>query len=241
MALKVDVIVSTGTPSAVAASNATRVIPILIVTVGDPVGSGLVASLARPGGNVTGLTQLTSELISKRLDLLRQLVPRMRRVGLLYDPNNQADVLTLTRFESGCLKLNLQPIRAPARKTEEIAVAFKTLARDKAEGLIVAASSVNNASQNIIIEHAAKHRLPAAYGRNDYAVAGGLFLYAADSIDLNRRAATYVDKIFKGAKPGDLPIEQPMRFEFVLNMKTAKALGLKIPGSILVQVTKIIE
>ena len=241
VALEVDIIVSTNTPSALVARKATREIPILLTTAGDPVGLGLAASLASPGGNVTGLTNLSSELYTKRLDLLRQLLPRMRRVGLLYDPNNQNDGLTLKRFESDCGKLQLQPIRAPARNAGEIPAAFKTLARHKAQGLIVIGSSANNASRASIIEHAAKDRVPTAYSRNDYAEAGGLFSYGPDRLDLNRRAAAYADKIFKGAKPGDLPIEQPTRFEFVINMKTAKALGIEIPNSILLQATKVIE
>ena len=241
VAMKVDIIVSSATPSAVAASKATREIPILTTTAGDLVGNGLAASLAHPGGNVTGLTSLASELITKRLDLLRQLLPRLRRVGLLYDPNNQNNALQLAQFESDCDKLKIQPIRAPARKAEEIAAAFETLARDKVHGLIVPNSIANMASRERIIEHAAKHRLPAVYGRSDIAEAGGLVSYAPDYSDLYRRAAAYADKIFKGAKPGDLPIQQPTLFEFVLNMKTAKALGLKIPGSILVQATRVIE
>ena len=241
VALKVDVILASGTPTVVAASKATREIPILIATVGDPVGSGFAASLARPGGNITGLTTLTSELITKRLDLLRQVLPRMRRVGFLYDPNNKIDELILRTFESDCVKLQLQPIRAPAREAGEIAAAFKTFARDKVQGLIVLSTATNNASKENIIKLAAKHRLPAAYGVSRFAEDGGLFSYAADYPDLFRRVAAYADKIFKGAKPGDLPIEQPTRFNFVLNMKTAKALGLKVPGSILVQATKVIE
>ena len=239
--LKVDVIVSMGTPSAVAASKATREIPILIAVVGDPVGSGLAASLARPAGNVTGLTNLSSELTAKRLDLLRQILPRMRRVGLIYDPNNQIDALTLARFESACGKLQLQPVRAPARNADEIVTAFKTLVRNKAQGLIVPATSTNSTSLKIVVENAAKHRLPAGYGWSEFTEAGGLFSYGADYSDLFRRAAAYADKIFKGAKPGDLPIEQPVKFDFVINMKTAKTLGLKIPQSVLVQATRVIE
>ena len=204
-------------------------------------GNGLAATLARPGGNVTGLSSLTTEPYSKRLDLLRQLLPRIRRVWFLYDPNNQNEELGLQRFESACGKLKMQPIRAPVRMAEEVAAAFKTLAQNKAQGLIVTAGRTNNASREKIIEHVASYRLAAIYANSEYAEAGGLFSYAADVVDLWRRAAAYADKIFKGAKPGDLPIEQPMRFHFVLNMKTAKALGLKIPGSILVQATRVIE
>ena len=243
VALKIDMIVSTSTGSALAASKATREIPILTTNAGDPVGNGLAASLRRPGGNVTGLTSLSAELYTKRLDLLRQLLPRMRRVGFLYnpDPKSQIDALNLARFEADCGKLQLQPIRAPARNAEEIASAFKILARDKVQGLIVTTGSTNSNSQARIIELAAKQRLPAVYARRDWAEAGGLLSYAPDYSDLWRRAAAYADKIFKGAKPGDLPIQQPTLFEFVLNMKTAKALGLKIPGSILVQATRVIE
>ena len=241
VALKVDIIVTEGTALALSARQATREIPILITTVGDPVASGLAASLARPGGNVTGFTTLAAELYTKRLDLLRQLLPGIRRVGLLYDPTNPSDALALTRFESDCANIQLQPIRAPARTAEEIAAAFTTLARHQAQGLLVVAGNTNNVSRERVIEYAAKQRLPAVYGRIAYAEAGGLISYAADDTDMFRRVAAYAVKIFKGAKPGDLPIQQPTLFEFVVNMKTAKALGLKIPGSILVQATRVIE
>ena len=241
VALKVDVIVSAGTASVVAASKATREIPIFTTTAGDPVGAGLAASLARPGGNITGLNSLGSELYTKRLDLLRQLLPRMHRVGLLYDPNSRSGALTLTRFESDCGKLQMQPIRAPARKAEEIVTAFKLLTHHKAQGLIVTPSGTNNASQERIIEYAAKNHLPAIYGRSEYVNDGGLFSYGADYADLYRRTAAYADKIFKGTKPGDLPIEQPAKFELVINLKTAKTLGIRIPQSSLVQATKVIE
>ena len=241
VALKVDVIVSSGTPTVVAASKATREIPILLTTAGDPVGNGLVASLARPGGNITGLTSLTTELFTKRLDLLRQILPKMRRVGILYDANDPNDALSLKRIESDCGKLQIQPVRAPVRKAEEFAAAFNTLTSHKAQALLVTNTAITSVSIASVIDHAAKHRLPTSHGSSNWVEAGGLFAYAADFPDLYRRVAAYADKIFKGAKPGDLPIEQPTRFEFVLNMKTAKALGLKIPGSILVQVTKVIE
>ena len=240
-ALRVDLILITGTPSAMAASKVTRDIPILSATVGDPIGSGLAASLSRPGGNFTGLTNLSGELVTKRLDLLRQLLPRMRRVGFLYDPNNRLNEIQLARFESDCTKLQFQPVRAAARTAEEIPAAFMTLKRKNAQGLIAGAGNTNNSSRKTIVELAAKHRLPAVFYRSDFAEAGGLISYAPDVLDLHRRTAAYADKIFKGAKPGDLPVEQPMRFDFVLNMKTAKALGLKIPGSILVQATRVIE
>ncbi len=239
--LNVNLIVSSSTPTTLAASKSTREIPILFVTVGDPVGSGLAASLARPGGNITGLTSLTSELVTKRLDLLHQLLPQMRRVGLLYNPDNQVNARELTRFESDCGKLKLTPVRVPARKTEDIAAGFTTLTKQKAQGLIVTGGGTTYTSRNIIVEHAAKHHLPVVYPRSGYADVGGLIAYAPDYSDMYRRAAAYADKIFKGAKPGELPIEQPTNFELVVNLKTAKALGVKISQSILVQATKVIE
>ena len=242
LALKVDVIVAPSTPTAMAARKATREIPILIVTADNPVGSGLAATLARPGGNVTGLTQgVASELYTKRLDLLRQLLPGMRRVGFLYNPDTANDALSLRQFESDCSKLELKSVRAPVRKAEEIAAAFTTLQRDQAQGLMVTATSTNNAWRESIIEHAAKHRLPGVYPSIIYAESGGLISYGASYPDLYRRAAAYVDKIFKGAKPGDLPIEQPIKFELFINLKTAKALGVTIPQSVLVSADRVIE
>ena len=242
LALKVDLMIASGTPSAVALRAGTGAIPILVVTVADPVGTGLAASLARPGGNVTGLTQgVGNDLYTKRLDLLRQIVPNMRRAGILHNPDNAADPPALKQFESDCAKLGYTPILARVRKREDIATAFNTLQREKAQGLIVTSAGTNFAWRENIIEQAAKHRLPAVYGISPYIGSGGLISYGTDQIDLYRRAAAYADKIFKGAKPGDLPIEQPTKFEMVVNLKTAKALGIKIPGSVLVQATQVIE
>ena len=241
VALKVDLMFPSGTPAALAARNATRDIPILIVTVGDPVGAGLAATLARPGGNVTGLTGMTSDLFTKRLDLLRQLLPGMRRVALLYDPDNASDTLTLKQFESDCAKIGMKSVRAPMRKADEVAAAFDTLKRDQVQGLIVTSSSRMRTARERIIELAARHRLPAIYAATLFAEAGGLMTYSANGIDLNRRAATYAVKIFKGAKPGDLPIEQPTKFDLVLNVKVAKALGIQFPPNIMVLGNKVIE
>jgi putative tryptophan/tyrosine transport system substrate-binding protein len=241
IALKVDLIVSTGTPSALAARDATREIPILITTVGDPVGSGLAASLRRPGGNVTGLTQISSELVSKRLDLLRQIVPGLRRVGFLYDPNNASLVLEFKQLQSDCTKLGYTLIEAPVRKGEGIMAAFSALRRDKAQGLIVADPAWFRTWIVSIIEQATKHRLPAIFSLFLSSERGGLVTYSVNSRDLSRRTAAYADKIFKGAKPGELPIEMPTRFDLVINLKTAKALGIAIPPSVMVQATRVIE
>ena len=241
VALNVDLVVTAGTPSVVAASRATRTIPIVMTTSGDPVGNGVAASLRRPGGNVTGMTSLSSELISKRVDLLRQVAPQMQRTSLLYNPADPNDGLILPRFEADCRTLKLRPIPAPARTADEIANAFRQLVRDKAQGVVVTATSAYSQARGTIIELAATHRLPVAYSRTDYVEAGGLFSYAPDNLDLNRRAAAYADKIFKGAKPADLPIQQPLIFDLVINMKTAKALGIKFSQGILIQATRVIE
>jgi putative ABC transport system substrate-binding protein len=242
IALKVDLIVSTGTPSAIAARDATGEIPILITTVGDPVGNGLATSLRRPGGNVTGLTGMDSELISKRLDLLRQIVPGLRRVGYLYDPDNAAQVLTHKQLQSDCARLGYTLIAVLIRKGEDIASAFGVLKRDKAQGLIVASAGWMNVWRTSIIQQATKQRLPAVFGvAGSWSEAGSLISYGVNAQDQYRHVAAYADKIFKGAKPGELPIQQPTTFDLVINLKTAKALGLTIPPSVMVQATRVIE
>jgi putative ABC transport system substrate-binding protein len=224
-----------------AAHKATREIPIVIATIGDPVGIGLAASLAQPGGNVTGLTTLASELKSKHLDLLRQLVLGTRRAGYVYNPDNASSERGWKSFDSDCRKLQIKPISARLRKAEDIAAVFDTLRGEQAQGFVVSNGSTNIALLNHIIENAQKHRLPAVYPHEEFVIAGGLLSYNANDRDLYRRSAAYVDKIFKGAKPGKLPIEQPTKFELFVNLKTAKALGIKIPQSILVRADKVIE
>ena len=241
LALKVDVIVAPTTPSAMAARNFTHDIPILIVTVGDPVGSGLATSLRHPDGIVTGLTNLSASLTTKHLDLLREMLPRMRRVGYLYNPHNAANVINLRQFESDCAKLQFKSIRAAVSKAEDVATVFNTLQRDKAQGLIVSGANTNTAWRESIFENAANHHIPAIYAGNTFVEAGGLISYSSNSVDMFRRLAAYADKIFKGAKPRDLPIEQPTKFELLVNMKTAKTLGINIPNSILVRADKVIE
>ncbi len=184
---------------------------------------------------------MASELITKRPDLLRQMLPGMRRVGFLDLPDNTANTAGLRQFEADCGKLQMTSIRALVRVAQDIPAAFDALKRDKAQVLIVSQAGTNLAWRDSIIEHAAKHRLPAIYPGSLFAEAGGLIAYGSNLNDLWRRTAAYADKIFKGAKPGDLPIEQPTKFELVINLKTAKALGIKIPNSILVQATKVIE
>ncbi|HKA44827.1 MAG TPA: ABC transporter substrate-binding protein [Burkholderiales bacterium] len=241
LALKVDLIVATSNPSAMATRGATRDVPIVSIGDPDPVGSGLVASLRRPGGNVTGLSSQTPELVIKHLDLLRQIVPNLRRVGFLYPADNTAVVAIFARLESECGKLQIQCIRAAVRQEQDIPGAFGVLQRGKAQALIVSTSTVISAWRDTVIDHAARHRLPAIYGPSVIVEAGGLISYASSGLARFRRAAVYADKIFKGAKPGDLPIEQPTKFDLVVNMKTAKALGITIPQSILVRADRVIE
>ncbi len=242
VALKVDLILAPGTPPAVAARNVTREIPIVVASAGDPVGSGLVATLQRPGGNVTGFANgVASELVSKRLDLLRQMLPGIRRIGFLYLPENTANSAGLKQFEADCAKLRITSIRAPLRTAREIPTVFDALKRDTTQGLIVSQATPYTTWKDSIVEHARKHRLPAIYAASLFAEAGGLIAYGSSRSDGWRGAAAYVDKIFKGAKPGDLPIEQPTKFETVINLKTAKTLGIKIPDVIMLRADKVIE
>lgn len=242
VALKVDLILTSGTPSVLAASRATRSIPIVMTTSGDPIGIGVAASLRRPGGNVTGMTGISNELSSKLLDLLRQMVPGLRRTGYFYDPDNPIDVLTLPRFEADCATLKMLPIRAPARSPKEFEAAFQLLLKNKAQGVYVTGGATNLTGHQQIVALAAKHRLPAMYSGSGFNVnTGALMSYGPDHIGLYRQAAAHVDRIFKGANPAELPIQQPTLFEFMVNLKTAKTLGIKVPETILIQATRVIE
>jgi putative ABC transport system substrate-binding protein len=237
--LKVDIIVALTTSAAIATRKITREIPIVTDT-GDPVGNGLAASLSHPGGNVTGMTSLSQELYVKRVDVLRQLLPGIQRIGFLYNPDYPADARGLKQFESACSKISLRAIRAPARNASELPLAFATLSRAGAQGLVVTSRS-QLGSRDKIIESAAKNRLPAVYSRSTFVNEGGLIAYGPNYPDVYRRCAGYVDRIFKGAKPGDLPIEQPDKYELAINLKTAKALGITIPPSLLLRADDVIR
>lgn len=238
VALRMDLIIAIGTAPSIAARDATREIPI-VFNAGDPVGVGLVKNLARPGGNITGNSS-QSEVTPKRLDLLRQLVPRMSRVGFLHDSENAGAVLTKTRLESACKELGVRLIPAAMSTSGEIDKAFAHLKREKAQGLVVSYGGIIAAARQRIIESAANYRLPAIYYGDEYVDSGGLISYSPND-DNTPQIADYVDKIFKGAKPGDLPIAQPTTFDLVINRKTAKALGLTIPQSLLIGATRLIE
>jgi putative ABC transport system substrate-binding protein len=245
VALKVDVIVAAGgTLGALAAKQATRTIPIVFGAVGDPVGEGLVTSLARPGGNITGLSPISQELVGKSLELLKQAVPGVSRVAFLLKPDAMPDRAKKDRLKAAdvaarALGVRLQVVEA--RGPEDFDRVFSDMTRARAGALAVLATPVFDNERRRLVDLAAKNRLPTMYSYRLYVEAGGLMSYGPDLADLFRRAATYVDKILKGAKPGDLPVEQAIKFELVINLKTAKALGLTIPQSMLARADHLVE
>ncbi len=239
--LKVDVIVAPATNPVFAAKQATRTIPIVMTGSGDAVGSGLVASLARPGGNVTGLSTLAPEIVGKQLELLKEMVPRVSRVAVLWNPTNTGHSLSLREAKVAARSLGVQLQLLEARRPDEFEGAFAAMTRERAGALLVLGDGMFLLHPTRIADLAAKSRLPAMYGLREFVDAGGLMAYAHSLRDNFRRAATYIDKILKGAKPADLPVEQPTKFELVINLKTAKALGLTIPQSILIRADEVIR
>jgi len=244
VALKVDVIVAPNTPAALAAKQATRTIPIVFSFAADPLTSGLVTSLARPGGNVTGLSLLGPELVGKCLELLKETVPRVSRVAYLWQPgalDERQEKDRLKRAEVAARALGMQLQFVGARGPEDFDRAFTDMTRARAGALTVLGGAMLFTERRRLVDLAAKNRLPAMYSWREFVDAGGLMAYGPNLTDSQRRAATYVDKILKGAKPGDLPVEQPTKFELVINLKTAKALGLTIPPSVLGRADEVIQ
>lgn len=239
--LKVDAIVTAGTAAAQAARQATATIPIVMATSGDPVGVGLVASLARPGGNVTGVSTLNVELGAKRLQLAREVVPGASRLAILGDAGSPTSVSGIRETQAAARALGVHLHAVSVRGPAELDGAFSMIARERPAALIVTPSAVFFGERRRLATLAVKHRLPTVSGSREYAEAGGLIAYGADRAEALRRAAVYVDKILKGARPGDLPIEQPTTFELVVKLKTAKALGLTIPPSVLLRADQIIQ
>jgi ABC-type uncharacterized transport system substrate-binding protein len=239
--LKPEVIVTPGTPASLAAKQATSTIPIVFAGVADAVGAGLVANFARPGRNITGLTSISAELGGKRLELLKQVVPKASRVAVLYNPADRANVLVLKDLQGSApaLGLTLQPIEV--REPGEFERAFVAMTRKRAQALFGATGVLTTEHRKAIVVLAAKSRVPAMWGDREFVDAGGLMSYAANFYGQVRGAATYVDKILKGARPEDLPVQQPTTFELVINLKTAKALGLTIPPSVLSRATEVIQ
>jgi putative ABC transport system substrate-binding protein len=239
--LNVDVILTGDTPSTLAAQRATRVIPIVIGSATDPVGSGLVASLAHPGGNTTGFSNMTSDISPKRLEMLIALIPGLSRVAVLLDPKNPATRLELKSLEEANQRVGLRLLALRVETPEQIERAFAAMVKQRAQGVIVTSNSFFTQQRYQIAGLALKHRIPSLCGNSRFADAGLLVSYGEDSTENYRRAATYVDKIVKGTKPADLPVEQPMTIELVINMKTARAIGIKVPKSILMHANRVIE
>ena len=239
--LKVDLIVAPGTPHARGALQATKTLPIVVVFAGDLVATGLIRSLARPGGNLTGLTQQATDLAAKELQLLKEVAPGTTRIAVIWNPSNPAHPLSFSQLESGARSLQVELQSLEARSPEDLDAALAALARRPPAGLIVYDDQITFVARRQIVAIAAQSRIPAIYGARFYVDEGGLMSYSADLADLFRRAATYIDKILKGAQPADLPVEQPTKFELAINLKTAKALGLTIPQSVLARADQIIE
>jgi putative ABC transport system substrate-binding protein len=239
--LNVAVIVTAGTPATLAAKATTSTIPIVMASVGDPVGSGIVASLARPGANVTGLSLLDTELDGKRIELLKEAVPGLTRLAILWSANDPGMTLAFSRVETAAHALGLVLQSLAVRQSGDFADAFQTAGARRAEALIVTAQPFTIRHRAQILDLAAKQRLPTMYTDRRFVDAGGLMAYGPSLADLYRRAATYVDKILRGAKPADLPVEQPTTFELLVNLRTARVLGLTIPPSLLVRADQVIE
>jgi putative ABC transport system substrate-binding protein len=241
VSLKVDVVVTAATVSALAAKRATTAIPIVMATGADPLAVGLVANLRQPGGNVTGMTTINSELAAKRLEMLRIVAPRASRIAILWDEKGSTFGLAVKDTEAAAKRAGFTVHSVPVSSPAEIEAAFATVVRGRAGALSIAPSPMFFSQRKRLAELAMKHRLPTIVALREYAAAGGLVSYGADNTDMFRSAAVFVDKILKGAKPADLPMEQPTKFELVINLKTAKALGLTIPQSLLVRADEVIQ
>ena len=236
---KVDVIVTRGTPAALAAKKATTAIPVIITGVGDPVGQGVVASLARPGANVTGLSAAVTDIYPKRVQLLMELVPKATRIGVLLNMSNPALPPQWKEVERATRSRGLEPQLLDVRKVADLEPAFDAAVRQRADALVVGIDTLTQANQQLIVELAAKRRLPAMYASTEFS--GGLISYGVDYPDMYRRAAIYAHKIFRGAKPADLPVEEPTKFQLVINSKTARGLGLTIPPTLLLKADTVTE
>jgi putative tryptophan/tyrosine transport system substrate-binding protein len=239
--LPVDVIVTGGNEAVQAAKKTTQSVPIVMAFSGDPVGLGVVSSLAQPGGNVTGLTNLAAELTAKRLELLKEIVPNLTKVAVFWNPEDPISPIGLKEVEvaANALRLTVQLLKV--ERSADLEAAFKVANKEHAGGLILIPGAVTGSNQARIVHMVTKNRLPAVYQRDDYVKDGGLMSYGPDRLEQFCRAAIYVDKILKGTKPADLPVEQPTKFELVINLKTAKQIGLTIPQSVLARADKVIK
>ena len=239
--MNVDVIVAVSSPSVVAAKNATKTIPIVMPFSSDPVGDGLVSSLARPGGNITGLSLMAPELAAKRLQLLKEVFPKVRPVAALWNPDYAGMAARLRQTQGAAPSVGMEVISVEIRDSRELERALEALDRQRPSAIFLLADPLTMSQRLRIVEFAAEERIPAIYEVSQFVDAGGLMSYGPNTDELMRRSATYVDRILKGAKPAELPIEQPAKFELVINLKTAKALGITLPQSVLLQADRIIE
>jgi len=239
--LKVDVLVTPGISEALAAKNATKAIPIVFFTAGDPVAAGLVDSLARPGGNITGFTDIGTVLAGKRLELLKETVPKLTRVAVLWDPQNRSSAQQWKESQLPARELGLQLYSMEVSRADKFESAFKEATKARSAALASSSSAFANTNQKQIADLATKNRLPAIYAREDWIASGGLMSYGPDRAEPYRRGAVFVDKILKGTKPADIPVEQPTKFEFIINLKAAKQIGLTIPPNVLARADKVIK
>ena len=241
IALKVDVIVTAGTPASLAVKKATTSIPLVMVAVGDPVATGIVASLARPGGNITGLTSMSQDLEGKRVELLKEVVPKLSHIAVLWNAASPIQVIEERETRAAAQVLGMKMLSLGVRTREEIEDAFAVIVRERPGALLVLADRLFLYHRERIMDFATKHRLPGVHAYRELVEAGGLMSYGPSYAGMHRRAAYFVDRILKGAKPADLPVERPAIFELVINLKAAKALGLTIPQSVLLRATELIQ
>ena len=241
VSLRVDLIVVGGLSGARAAQKATKSIPIVIAAGGDPVGTGLVASLSRPGGNITGNSTLSPELNAKRLELIREILPKASRVAVLWNPTGAASIAAFKETEAAAPSFRLTLTSLQVKKQDELEPAFEKVSRRRADAILVVQNGLMSSNMSAILNLAAKHRIPASYWEREFVEAGGFMSYGADNAALYRRAAVFADKILKGAKPADLPVEQPKKFEFLINLKTAKQIGVTIPPNVLARADRVIK
>lgn len=239
--IKVDVIVAVGTTATVAASKATSTIPIVMVAGVDPVKEKLAASLSRPGGNLTGVTTIVQEIVAKRLQLAKEIVPGLTRVGILWNPDSKGSTNSLSQAREAAKSLKLQLQIVETRSSADFEKAFEVLAKSGTKVFVWLPTGMFSANRKELLELAAKHQVAGIFTSSEWVDSGGMIAYGPDQLDAARHAAVYVDKILKGAKPGDLPIEQPTNLELVVNLKTAKALGITIPRSVLVRADRVVD
>jgi putative ABC transport system substrate-binding protein len=241
LALKVDVIVTAGTPATLAVKKATTSVPLVMIAVGDPVGTGIVPSLSRPGGNITGLTSISTEMDAKRLELLREVVPGVSDIAVLWNAASPLQALAEKQVQAAAPLLRMKILSLGVKTEQDIKDALAVMAKERPDALLVLADRLLLHHRAVIMEFAVKHRLPGVHAYRELVEAGGLMSFGPSYAEMHRRAAYFVDRILKGAKPGDLPVERPPTFELVVNLRTAKALGLTLPQSVLLRATEVLQ